>query len=469
MQILKLATDRRKDKTVRLAGGGVMAAAVQDAESLLRRTVMANLLWENQFYQDGKTTSDLIGELIPKVHPEVCFQMAIEARTKQNLRHVPLLIAREMARHDSHKKLVGDLLPQIILRADEIIEFMAIYWKDGKIPLSKQVRKGLGLSFDNFDEYQFAKYNRKTEIKFRDVLFLTHPKPKKEKEELYRKIADNNLSTPDTWEVALSTGEDKKSAWERLIQSNKLGALAFIRNLRNMEDVEVPKKTILEGFQTINPRWLLPLNFIAAAKQSPRFERELEVLMMKGLELPPKLTGHSILIVDVSGSMSYGNISTHNSNTRLDAAASLAMLASEMCENISIYATAGTYYEHKTEIIRPRRGFALIEEINKAARQLGGGGIFTRQCIDYIRTKEEGTPERIIIFSDSQDCDNPSSGLPKPFGKNNYIIDISAYKHGINYKGIWTAEISGWSEHFLSYIAAYEGLGLEVASLESGN
>jgi hypothetical protein len=23
---------------------------------------------------------------------------------------------------------------------------------------------------------------------------------------------------------------------------------------------------------------------------------------------------------------------------------------------------------------------------------------------------------------------------------------------------VWTAEISGWSEHFMTYIAAYEGL-----------
>ena len=33
-----------------------------------------------------------------------------------------------------------------------------------------------------------------------------------------------------------------------------------------------------------------------------------------------------------------------------------------------------------------------------------------------------------------------------------------AEKRGINYKGIWTAEVSGWSEHFLTYIAALEGI-----------
>jgi hypothetical protein len=61
------------------------------------------------------------------------------------------------------------------------------------------------------------------------------------------------------------------------------------------------------------------------------------------------------------------------------------------------------------------------------------------------------------VFSDSQDCDR-TDRIPKPFAKHNYIVDVSAHSRGINYKGAWTAEISGWSEHFISYIASMEGL-----------
>jgi hypothetical protein len=74
--------------------------------------------------------------------------------------------------------------------------------------------------------------------------------------------------------------------------------------------------------------------------------------------------------------------------------------------------------------------------------------------------------DRIIIFSDSQDCDLPDRRLPKPFGQVNYLVDVSAHQHGINYQGVWTAEISGWSEHFLTYIAALEGAA-EVPSHET--
>lgn len=55
-------------------------------------------------------------------------------------------------------------------------------------------------------------------------------------------------------------------------------------------------------------------------------------------------------------------------------------------------------------------------------------------------------------------CDYPDKRIPKPFGKHNYICDVSAHTKGVNYKGCWDAEISGFSEHFITYIAALEGL-----------
>lgn len=453
------AVDRRKDRDARLAGGYGPYAAKQAAEALLRRSVMAHLLWEDQFYEDGQSMADNIKALIPQVDPQVVFDITVEARTKQKLRHVPLFIAREMAGLDSHKGLVGHLLPKIILRADELTEFMALYWKEGKCPLSKQTKIGLSQAFNRFDAYQFAKYNRQTEVKLKDVMFLVHPRPPQGKEELYRQIANDTMPTPDTWEVGLSTGQDKKEVWTRLITDKKLGALAFVRNLRNMQDIGVSQAVIKQGFETINPRWLLPINFLAAAKAAPRYERELETLMLRALSQAPKLCGHTIFVVDVSGSMA-SEISGRSQFTRMKVAAAMSILAAEMCERISVYATAGNDSSrvHATILIPPRRGFGLSDAILQSENHLGGGGIFTRQCLEYIADQERSAsqPDRIIIFSDSQDCDHPNLRIPSPFGKHNYIIDVSAHSRGINYDGLWTAEVSGWSEHFLAYIAATE-------------
>lgn len=469
MKTNKKKLDYRVDRMApRLAGGRGVSPAAQDAEALLKRAVFACLLWEDLFYQSGASVAQSIADLIPQVEPQACFQIAVDAREKQKLRHIPLVVAREMARHDTHKGLVGALLPLIIKRADEMAEFLSIYTDGGdrrksKEKLSKQVKIGLAKAFGNFDAYHFAKYRGKgNAVTLRDALFLSHSKPGQGREELYRQIVDDTLPVAETWEVLLSSGADKKATWEYLIAEKKIGALAFLRNIRNMEDVGVSRQSINSGFETINPRWLLPINYVLAAKAAPKWEREIESMMLRGLNMADKLPGYTIFVVDISGSMDNA-ISGKGISSRLDAACAMAMIAAEQCEHVTIYATSGDDGRriHATSQVPARHGFGLIDAITQKRRELGGGGIFTRQCLEYIKAKENETPDRIIVFSDSQDCDNPASRVPAPFGKKNYIVDVSAHNRGINYDGVWTAEISGWSEHFLTYIAALEGLSVQ--------
>ena len=112
-------------------------------ELQLRRSVLACLLWESQFYEDGVEIAGRIAELVPKVEAEKVAALAVEAREHMKLRHAPLLLVREMARHATHRRLVAETLDRVIQRADELAEFVAIYWKDGRVPLSAQVKKGL--------------------------------------------------------------------------------------------------------------------------------------------------------------------------------------------------------------------------------------------------------------------------------------------------------------------------------------
>ncbi len=52
----------------------------------------------------------------------------------------------------------------------------------------------------------------------RDVLFLCHAKPKDaEQAAVSKKLVENTLGPPDTWEVALSAGKDKRENFERLL------------------------------------------------------------------------------------------------------------------------------------------------------------------------------------------------------------------------------------------------------------
>jgi 60 kDa SS-A/Ro ribonucleoprotein len=436
---------------------GAVAVRI-NAEQELRRSLMANMLWEREFYEEGESNAARIAKLIPHVHPAKVADMAVEARTDMKLRHAPLYVAREMARHASHRGYVKDTLATIIQRADELAEFLAIYWKDGKQPLSAQVKKGLAQAFTKFNEYQLAKYNRDGAVKLRDVLFLCHAKPKdKEQDALWKRLVNNELATPDTWEVNLSAGQDKQSTWERLLAQKKLGALALLRNLRNMEQAGVDRDLVRDIFLTTDFSRVLPFRFIAAAKAAPRYEADIDAAMLRTLEQSTKLPGKTIVVIDVSGSMyGFGNVSKNSDMNRALAACALGAIAREMCENPRIYATAGNDSTriHKTALVPARRGMALVDAIYAMCRPLGGGGIFLTPVCRHIGELEKNV-ERMIVITDEQDCatsktDRPSNA--KPLGKpgKNYLINVASYKNGIGY-GNWI-HIDGWSEAVLNYI-----------------
>ena len=466
----KSSTLKANQTTVgEIAGRTTSMAAAETNIQLLRRAVLANLLWENIAYMDGEDVTNEIKRLIPLCDAKDVANLTIEARVMQKLRHTPLFLAVEMCKHEATRPYVKEVLPQIITRADMLTDFMALYWADGKCPICNAAKQGLREAFHNFNEYKFAKYDRDAEIKLRDVMFMVRPKPANQLEEvLYKKIADRTLETPETWEVLLSkahTEDEKKAVWTKLIEEGKIGGKAMLMNVRNMQLAGVPRPTIVKGLNELKGAMLLPLDFLKAMRNSYGLEREIEDAMLKTYKNLPKLPGKTIFIVDVSGSM--GCITSSGSGfSRLDQAASMAMLAANQCEDFELVCTAGDDWkciESQKRIKYPSKGFNLFKEIDNAKHELGGGGIFTAQCLNKLR-KELGNKirnyERIIIFSDSQDIDisHGRNVKPWPFGKYNYICDVSCNTKGINYKGVWTAEISGWSEHFLTYIAAFEGI-----------
>jgi 60 kDa SS-A/Ro ribonucleoprotein len=408
-------------------------------ELQLRRSVLACLLWENQFYEDGVEIAGRIAELVPKVAPEKVAALAIEGRGRMKLRHAPLLLVREMARHKAHRALVSETLAQIIQRADELAEFVAIYWKDGRVPLSGQVKKGLAAAFPKFDEYQLAKYDRGGPIKLRDVLFLCHAKPRDQAQaEVWKKLVAGALSTPDTWEVALSSGTDKREAWERLLREQKLGALALLRNLRNLRETGVNESLVFSALAAMSTGRVLPFRFLAAARYAPQWERALEEAMLKCVAETEKLPGKTIVLVDVSGSMT-APLSRRSEMQRTDAAYGLAVLLREIAEKVAVYSFSDNLVE-----VPARRGFALRDAIDASQRhnstQLG-------DAVEKINRNEKC--DRLIVITDEQAHDR----VPAPSGKG-YLINVASYKNGVGY-GKWM-HIDGWSEAVIDYIRALE-------------
>lgn len=437
-----------------------------NATQQLRRSVMACMLWEDSFYESGEDIAARIVKLVAAVPAEEVSAIAVEARTKMKLRHAPLLICAAMAAPSgAQRHVVAKTLEAVIQRADELTEFIAIYAKVwGVAPsavkkrLSAQCKKGLAKAFAKFNEYSLAKYDRDGAVKLRDVLFLSHSKPSdaparkrtkverklspdvelSPREALYARIVNGSLVTPDTWEVALSGGADKRETFERLINEKKLGALALLRNLRNMEQAGVPKPFVAAALSTMDAERVLPFRFIAAARALPQWEDIVEPAMLKCAEAIDRLPGRTLLLIDVSGSMD-GGISGKSDLRRVDAACQLAILVRELAEDAQILTFSNNVVQ-----VAPRRGFALRDAILGSQPH---SGTYLGQAVAAVDAKLQY--DRIIVITDEQSHDS----VPAPKGKG-YVINVAAYQNGIGY-GPWL-HIDGWSEAVLDYIKAVE-------------
>lgn len=460
---------------------GTRAARITPVQQLIR-SVMSCMLWEDNFYENGQAIAQRIKELVHAVPLRAAAAVAMEARNQMKLRHVPLLVVREMARHPdlrSEPSIVSRTLASVIQRPDELNEFLSIYWKDGKQPLSKQVKLGLAMAFRKFDEYALAKYNRDKDIKLRDVLFLCHSEPAdglggwtkaerralrdgkpiqrsvfSEGELLYGRLIYDQLASPETWENRLSRGEDKAEVFESLMTAQELGDLAFLKNLRNMMQAGVPHHRIAAYGDTRKWGRVLPFRFVSAAKHVPQMEPELERWMFKCLQSSAQLTGRTAIVIDTSPSMWMDNISAKSELTRFDAASALAMLLREVCEDVRVYA-----FNERAYTVPPRRGFALRDALAATKGQASCGNLGVRAAM------KDGY-DRIVVLTDGQwHQDNGMhyvSGyahqalkvIPKAIVERSYLIDVSGNKNGIGY-GDWL-HIDGFSEAVVDYIQRYE-------------
>lgn len=407
-----------------------------DPLAQLERSVMSCLLWEGEFYEDGMTIGQRIADLVRQIPAADVARVAIQAKEDMRLRHVPLLLARELMRSKDGRALARDVLPRVIVRPDDITEFLSIYWRHNKEePLAKQVKRHLGESFRRFDEYRLAKYDGgQKAVKLRDALRITRPKPADEAQaELWRKLVKGELATPDTWEVELSRGGDKKASWARLLAEGKLGGLAMLRNVRNMTKAGVPDEDIRAGIRGVQAGRLLPINFIASARHNPRFESDLEAKFFECFAGREKLDGRTIILVDVSGSMD-SPLSGKSELNRMDVACSLAMIGREMFSDLRVFTFSNGLVE-----VPGRRGFALRDAITGSQPH---GGTELGKAVKTLPARD-----RLIVITDEQSRD------PVPQMKG-YLINVASNRNGVGY-GQWL-HIDGWSDKVLNYIAKHE-------------
>jgi hypothetical protein len=285
-------------------------------------------------------------------------------------------------------------------------------------------------------------------------LFLCHAKPQPRgplseelapgSDGLYKALINGTLPTPDTWEVALSGGADKRETFTRLLVEGKLGYTALLMNLRNMAEAKVDtalvSTKIIEGAKGSKE---LPFRFVTAVKHAPVYAGALDIAMQASLSELPSLDGETVVLVDVSGSMN-DPLSTKAETRRLEAASALAVLLRGSSQFCRVF----TFSDQLVEV-PGYQGLGLIGAIVNSQPQRR---TYLRSALQTLQGVCPNA-SRVIVITDEQSHD----GTYDAWAPSSLLINVAGYKPGLDVSQGWT-RLNGWSERVVDFIRAEEGL-----------
>lgn len=320
------------------------------------------LMGENKFYQDAKSAdSDLINSIHSAINvdPDFVLKLAVYCREKLYLRSVTTVLLAELANSGHPIPNSRKMVARCIKRPDDMTELLSYQFarnqsapRTSRIPML--IKNGIREAFPRFDPYQISKYNRDGEVKLRDALFLTHPKPQSDEQAaVWKSLIDGNLEPPLTWEVMRSTGQMN---WHQVINDvfHKDGRtnnyMAIIRNLRNcLTSSDVTKEdfillaSMISDESAVLHSKILPFRLLSAYAELrnvtivdrpvTRIYEALESAAIASISNVPKLRGTSVIAIDVSGSMAWHTISKNSKVTPARISILLGMMANKICDD----------------------------------------------------------------------------------------------------------------------------------------
>ena len=449
------------------------------------------------FYEKDTARLERIKALIQNSNPVFVAKLAVYARNEMHMRSVPLVLVVELAKIYSGDSLISKMIVSVIQRTDEITELLAYYQmandRNGVKKLnrlSKQIQKGLAVSFNKFDEYQFAKYDRDGAVKLKDALFLIHPKAKDEaQQKLFNKIANDTLQTPYTWETELSKlgqlkyaneAEKQKAStqkWEDLIESNKIGYMALMRNLRNILEANVSGFHVmkvcdyLSNEKAVISSKQLPFRFLAAYRELKELKLKYTSMVLDALEDAVMISAKNIkgfdvntsvvVACDVSGSMQK-SISPRSKVMLYDIGLMLGMLIQSRSKNV----VSGMFGDRWKIINMPKR--SVLANVNEYYKREGEVGYATNGYLvleDLIRRKE--ITDKVMLFTDTQmwnsnQGNNTFAGSWNRYKKiapnaKLYLFDLAGYgQQPIDIQKNDVYLIAGWSEKVFDVLHALD-------------
>lgn len=395
---------------------------------------------EDTYYESKDARSARIRSLIAKVADEPYSQPWLLGlvgwlRNKANLRSVSLQVALDAAKILIDKGIPGSrqIVAAAMSRADEPGEALG-YWVANygkRIPAA--VKRGIADGVNKlYNVKSIMKYDSKSNsYRMGDVIQLVHPNPKSaDQDKAFRFALDRLYGSADamevdkrtfdadalrahleagtlgkfvresgmTWENVASAIGTSAAMWEQLAKG--MGYMALLRNLRNFIESGVNRLVldqvaarIADAEQVKNSRQL-PFRFLSAyeeVKRSNFFGRELEDALEYSTANVPALKGKTLILVDVSSSMTWQN-SEHSKRNMMDTACLFGAILAKRAESADLYTFDSTV--HKASFRKSDGTFSIFNNMEKTSR----GTDLARA----IQQTYNNSYDRVVIITDEQ-------------------------------------------------------------------
>lgn len=401
-------------------------------------------------------------------------------------------------------------------RADEPGEMLG-YWisRYGR-SIPKPMKRGLGDAVQRlYTQRSLLKYDTAThDVRFADVLEMIHPTPADDKpwqgdlfkyaidrrhgrdievaeslhtinaqrflrgevvlhpEELYDvdKLSHAGMTWEDTLSLGGSLNLSKKKLWESIIPH--MGVMALVRNLRNFDEAGVSDEVAAQVVnrlmdpEEIKRSRMMPFRFHSAWKSvsSMRWAQALEKALALSTVNIPILSGRSLILVDLSGSMT--QTVSAKSQVQLHEIAALfgTALAVHNYGNVDLvgFATSSNMFRHV------QRGASILrtmEEFTRSCSGVGGGTDIASALANNFHGQD-----RVFILSDMQTINSDgtvSSGyggwgyrkapvINIPDTTPVYGFNLAGYKHTPMQASPYRHEYGGLSDATFSMIPLLE-------------
>lgn len=438
------------------------AYRMSDKDKLVTQ-VLTSLFNEEKFYGDNSIDIVKNIEKVVEEDPRFIANLCIYVRKEMHLRTISHVLLGALAKSNSGKPYVRNVMNNCIERVDDMTEALAYYINTYGKPIPNSMKKGIADKILTFDEYQLAKYNRSNSIKLRDLLCLVHPKAKnKEQSDMFKRLLEGKLQTPITWETQLSSRGNTKEVWEELIENKNLGYMAMLRNLRNIIKADVSNMDKVYEFlsdeKKVLKSKLLPFRYYSAYNTlknegigTSKIFDTLETAIKHSTKNINKLSGKTFISADVSGSMN-SFISGKSNITCSEIALVMMSIANYICEE-----TITTTFDTKlyNNSLSTQNGIIA----NASSIRVNGGGTDISLPIRYLLSNKIFV-DRIIILSDNEINYGYGVVCQKYVEEYKRKINPKVWVHAIDMQGYGTQQfygervnvIAGWSEKVLDFI-----------------